>query len=205
MDGLCKCCHGLFRRFCGQSMKNGLFINGMRLVVSFLNICPLYLVNYELNTWMPNETDQYVFAFMLNAALFMALLSYWTASLKRPRKIPEVAGGSHVDMCGQCRNWKPERAHHCQYCGVCVPKMDHHCPWIGNCVGYHNMKPFFLFCFYQALGACVFAWMATLRALYAPDKTPELSAEATFCWWLTVVIDMPIGFALIGLSLNIFV
>ena len=48
MDGICKCCHGLFRRFFGSSMKKGIFIYAMRLVVCLLNICPFYVANYEM-------------------------------------------------------------------------------------------------------------------------------------------------------------
>jgi hypothetical protein len=131
-------------------MKKGLFINAMRIFVVFLNFCPFYLGNYELNEYMKNSMDKRIYNLMLNFFLGMALLSYWIASLKKPRPIPSVPEGQEDKniMCNICRAWKPERAHHCQLCGICVPKMDHHCPWIGGCVGYHNYKPFFLFCFY---------------------------------------------------------
>ena len=29
--------------------------------------------------------------------------------------------------CDTCKSFKPNRAHHCRQCGVCVLKMDHHC------------------------------------------------------------------------------
>jgi hypothetical protein len=81
-------------------MKKGIFINGMRFIVCLLNLCPLYLVNYELNEWIPNEMDRYLYKVMLNFSIFMALLSYWTATLKKPRKIPDVPPNSNVEMCG---------------------------------------------------------------------------------------------------------
>ena len=82
--------------------------------------------------------------------------------------------------------------------------MDHHCPWIGTCVGYHNIKPFFLFCFYQACSGVVFATMLVLRILNSPDDAPPFSRQGEACFWVAAVLDMPICFALIGLSINFF-
>ncbi|KAJ4259611.1 palmitoyltransferase pfa5 [Fusarium torreyae] len=36
--------------------------------------------------------------------------------------------------CSECRNWKPDRAHHSSEYGRCVFKMDHVCPWMGGVV-----------------------------------------------------------------------
>lgn len=36
--------------------------------------------------------------------------------------------------CSECRNWKPDRAHHSSELGRCVRKMDHFCPWVGGMV-----------------------------------------------------------------------
>lgn len=175
----------------------------MRLFVNGLNACPLYVVNYEMIEWMDNEMDRYIWKALLNFFILGALTSYWTASLRKPKIIPDIPNGQVKDMCNQCRAWKPERAHHCQFCGRCVPKMDHHCPWIGNCVGYHNQKPFFLFCFYQTFSAIVF-FALLVKRINAPDDIPDLSTIGEICYWVTVVLDMPIGFALIGLSVSIF-
>ena len=138
MDALCKCCHGLFRSVCGKSMKTGLFVCAMRLFVCLLNVCPLYASNFEMNEWIDNKADRFCLKFLLNFFIFMALLSYWVASLRKPARIPDVKNKGEHETCKHCKSWKPERTHHCQYCGVCVPKMDHHCPWIGNCVGERN-------------------------------------------------------------------
>mmetsp|Transcript_56553 Transcript_56553/g.127868 ORF Transcript_56553/g.127868 Transcript_56553/m.127868 type:complete len:458 (+) Transcript_56553:65-1438(+) len=43
---------------------------------------------------------------------------------------------------------RPERAHHCQVCGVCVLRYDHHCSFIANCVGFENHKFFLLLVIY---------------------------------------------------------
>ena len=36
--------------------------------------------------------------------------------------------------CSDCRQWKPDRAHHSSEMGRCVRKMDHMCPWVGGMV-----------------------------------------------------------------------
>ncbi|KID82491.1 DHHC zinc finger membrane protein [Metarhizium guizhouense ARSEF 977] len=36
--------------------------------------------------------------------------------------------------CSECRQWKPDRAHHSREMGRCVRKMDHMCPWVGGMV-----------------------------------------------------------------------
>jgi hypothetical protein len=50
--------------------------------------------------------------------------------------------------------------------------------------------------------------MLMWRLFYMPDKdnieARKLSAEGDFCWFVSVILDMPICFALIGLSLSIF-
>lgn len=52
--------------------------------------------------------------------------------------------------CSTCNAWKPDRSHHCRWCGRCCLKsewhwlkvrlipVDHHCIWLGTCVGFHN-------------------------------------------------------------------
>ncbi|WFD44847.1 protein S-acyltransferase [Malassezia psittaci] len=51
---------------------------------------------------------------------------------------------------------KPERAHHCKTCKMCVLKFDHHCPWINQCVGLGNERYFILFMLWFSLGTGIF-------------------------------------------------
>ena len=127
MDYFCKCCHGQFRRFCGANLKTGAFINGMRAFVCFLNICPMYTVNFEMIEYMKNDMDKFIYKCMLNFFCGMALLSYWTASLRLPKTIPpnpiHPSMQNNENTCNKSKSWKPDRAHYCSYCGRVIAKM----------------------------------------------------------------------------------
>ena len=88
IDCLCQCGHKLFRKIFGASMKNGIFVIGMRIAVTSLNLAPFYVVNYELIEWMKNEMDRYILKFLFNFWMTMTLIAYWTACLRKPKPIP---------------------------------------------------------------------------------------------------------------------
>lgn len=67
-----------------------------------------------------------------------------------------------IRYCEKCHHIKPDRAHHCSVCGMCVLKMDHHCPWVNNCVSFSNYKFFILFLGY-ALLYCLFVAATSLQ------------------------------------------
>lgn len=71
-------------------------------------------------------------------------------------------------LCRRCAHPRPERAHHCQFCGICVLRYDHHCPWINNCVGYNNHKHFLL--------VMIYSWFASIIGLSTSGP------EALRCW-----------------------
>jgi palmitoyltransferase len=83
--------------------------------------------------------------------------------------------------------------------------MDHHCPWIGNCVGYHNYKPFFLFCFYQALTGISFIIISIDRGYITSENKPDLTFLGSFCFWFTTIVDLVISTSLLGLVSKHFI
>ncbi|POR35060.1 Palmitoyltransferase [Tolypocladium paradoxum] len=52
--------------------------------------------------------------------------------------------------CSECRQWKPDRAHHSSELDRCVRKMDHVCPWVGGMVAETSFNFFFQFTLYTA-------------------------------------------------------
>lgn len=70
-------------------MKKTAFVYTMRIFVCFLNACPMYVVTNEMLEFMSNKTDVFIYKLLLNFFCIMALISYWTASLKQSKIIPE--------------------------------------------------------------------------------------------------------------------
>ncbi|VEN36693.1 unnamed protein product [Callosobruchus maculatus] len=91
-------------------------------------------------------------------------------------------------FCSICLQFKPDRAHHCSHCGVCLLKMDHHCPWIANCVGLHNQKAFILTVLYTVL-YCSFYVGTTMPFILA-----YFNGHTDF-----TTVPIMVGFAIAGL------
>ena len=62
-------------------------------------------------------------------------------------------------------SYKPERAHHCSICNICITKMDHHCPFISNCVGIKNYRFYFQLLFYGTISLLIVT-ILILRKFY---------------------------------------
>lgn len=120
---------------------------------------------------------------LFNSVWGLAMWSYFRAHLADPGVVPRRWQDFVYDVgralpiapsrpewqpgkatfCKKCEIPRPERAHHCVVCFVCVLRMDHHCPWINNCVGFKNQKYFLLLGTY----ACLASYVALITAL--PD------------------------------------
>ncbi|KAE8250727.1 hypothetical protein A4X13_0g4446 [Tilletia indica] len=103
--------------------------------------------------------------------------------------------------CNKCSGPKPDRAHHCSTCGVCVLRMDHHCPWLGGCIGLRNHKAFFLFLTYTA-AVCIYAFQETARAFIRWINDEKNGSETTpVTWAVLLLIAFIFGIALIPFSI----
>ncbi|KAH8818750.1 DHHC palmitoyltransferase-domain-containing protein [Flagelloscypha sp. PMI_526] len=80
--------------------------------------------------------------------------------------------------CRKCWAPKPERAHHCSFCGQCVLKMDHHCPWLGQtCIGHRTYPAFVHFLTSIVIYAAYVAYMNIHVVLYAFRHPAEFDNE----------------------------
>ncbi|KIY66639.1 zf-DHHC-domain-containing protein, partial [Cylindrobasidium torrendii FP15055 ss-10] len=100
--------------------------------------------------------------------------------------------------CRKCWAPKPERTHHCTYCGRCVLKMDHHCPWIGhNCIGHRTYPAFLHFLLCITLFAAYLAVLSANAVLYAFRNPFEvdvtLPMHEIFLFFMGVIFTIVIG------------
>jgi len=144
---------------------------------------------------------------LFNIFLVMNLTSYFVCAFTPPVQIPKKTDVSNKQyFCVQCNNWKPDRAHHCSICKICVAKMDHHCPWLGNCIGTHNLKSFYLFCFYQTLMGLTYFWRVYVFMLSDDVKvlTMKFNWYENFAYYFTNIFCLLIILALIFHCVNLF-
>lgn len=93
----------------------------------------------------------------------------------------QVKNTGEKRWCNKCNCEKPDRAHHCSSCGICVLRMDHHCPWLASrCIGLRNHKAFFLFLAYTAL-LCAFAAQDMARVVLQYVEQEKDVSVALIC------------------------
>ncbi|XP_052893632.1 palmitoyltransferase ZDHHC15 isoform X2 [Anopheles moucheti] len=108
-----------------------------------------------------------------------------------------------VRFCDKCRLIKPDRAHHCSVCGVCVLKLDHHCPWVNNCINFTNYKYFILFLGY-ALLYCLYVACSTIpymELLWTVNVLTDLSGKIDGRFHILFLFFVSIMFAISLVSL----
>ncbi len=93
-------------------------------------------------------------------------------------------------FCNKCNGPRPERAHHCKVCKMCVLKMDHHCIWVANCVGLKNQKYFYQFLFYSVVGDCI-AFLCLLYKIVFSNSLilPNMDSKKKYSSVLEVIYD----------------
>lgn len=100
--------------------------------------------------------------------------------------------------CKQCNCEKPDRAHHCSTCGICVLRMDHHCPWLASkCIGLRNHKGFFLFLFYTALFCCYAAQDCGRALIRYVDEEVNGYQTTPITWAVILFMGLIFGLALV--------
>lgn len=182
--------------------------------VGRFSVCVLFSV--YLGEWYVYHficKPEVVAAVLFNIAYVMAIASYLRAACTDPGtpESPEWLSWSRdfgpvnplrvesrkrgwapgeTTKCEVCLKLRPERAHHCNLCGVCILRMDHHCPWIGNCVGWRNHKYFVLLTWWSAL-ACVL-WLVTLRGPNAIEAMDAFSPSSHRCLIPLVFVIMTV-------------
>ncbi|KAG8625427.1 hypothetical protein KVT40_007178 [Elsinoe batatas] len=88
--------------------------------------------------------------------------------------------------CGTCRNWKPDRVHHCSDVGRCVWKLDHFCPWVGGVVGETNFKFFVQFNGYAALFT---AYITVVMAVVIAEQARRGRGLERVTWVVLVALS----------------
>jgi palmitoyltransferase len=127
-------------------------------LILFIGWTYLRIIVYKTSS---NQVE-FVIHVMLAAHLLLLILFQFIMACRTDSRILDYRNiHSGTLSCNKCANAKPQRAHHCSICDVCILKMDHHCPWINNCVGHFNHRYFYLLIFYISIACIIFCIMGT--------------------------------------------
>ncbi|KHO00378.1 DHHC zinc finger membrane protein [Metarhizium album ARSEF 1941] len=100
--------------------------------------------------------------------------------------------------CSECRQWKPDRAHHSRELGRCVRKMDHLCPWVGGMVSETSFNFFTQFTFYTA---CLCALCGAI-SVYCLVKNLD-SGNIVVDGWVIAIIAISSIFGLFSFGMTL--
>ncbi|KAG6002400.1 hypothetical protein E4U21_003131 [Claviceps maximensis] len=100
--------------------------------------------------------------------------------------------------CSECRQWKPDRAHHSSELGRCVRKMDHLCPWVGGMVSETSFNFFTHFTFYTTCLCCL-ALAISVYCLAAQLNNEDVRVDG----WVIAVIALSAFFLLFALGMTL--
>uniref|UniRef100_A0AC34R0W7 Palmitoyltransferase n=1 Tax=Panagrolaimus sp. JU765 TaxID=591449 RepID=A0AC34R0W7_9BILA len=109
--------------------------------------------SYFSSTWVT-----WLYSFLIGYFVVNTLYHYFKARTLHPGA---PVRSKLEPICRRCHTHKPRNASHCSICDTCIVDMDHHCIWLNNCVGAGNVRHFFLFIAFIAVGAMIWlpvAW-----------------------------------------------
>ncbi|KAH8609701.1 putative DHHC palmitoyltransferase [Trypanosoma vivax] len=128
----------------------------------------------------------------------------------------EMVNGVRVERrwCGTCKLYRPLRAKHCYFCGMCVEEMDHHCGVIGVCVGRRNILTFLLLVATAVVSSAI-AFHTLFAVLYTCLEGGHMSNASiaascgslsfwhyfTACFSLLVTLIVGCSCAMLGISI----
>lgn len=119
------------------------------------------------------------------------------------------------EYCDKCNSNRPERAHHCKVCNICILRMDHHCPWIGNCIGEKNEREFIYFLLSVSVSLTLLFLLNIkycindLTGSQRPKINPYLNVPRTIFYnfiscieTFTCLLSLALGMAVIAVLIN---
>ena len=157
---------GSYRRAFGRFLVAFAAV-GISSVVASIYICLLPLRIARWHGSLSNSELYWLFLHALAGNLVLAniVFHFLSGVVLSPGCVPPfepLPPNLPRTMCSRCLRPRPQRAHHCAVCGVCVLRMVHHCPWFNNCVGLRTHRHFFLFLLHLAVGIG-YLYVAALR------------------------------------------
>jgi hypothetical protein len=75
---------------------------------------------------------------------------------------------------------------------------------MGNCVGYHNIKPFFLYCLFTFIAFCNYVVVLIDRECISKENKNSFTSLGSFCFWVSNIIEIPMCIPLMSFSFNYF-